>query len=309
MSIKSFIAQQERPCRFILRDRRGDIIDCATATIDLPGKLTVISERDGSSYTSFSAWRGSRTPYANTYDMIATEDGLLLRTIVNEGVTHSESEEADPTPAETAANSLADRFRYRLYHGHAPVEYLDYMKRTLQHDLQRYDDLVGNWTKVAKRALSEAVKAQIRFQYGLRWADKNMECLYREHGCAGAVDRGEETAMDHVIPVSELAAAVLDEGRSFDHRFSTLVRAWLCPVAHITKESHARLTNGSHPDHGRPFHRYALAQVVANDHDGQDVETLTLDEHFHNLRKIEWVAPIIERHIDPYGWEGLKIAN
>lgn len=309
MSIKAFVAAQERACRFILRNRRGEVIDSATATIDVSGKLVVTSERDGTSYTSFSAWRGSRTSYANTYDMIATEDGLLLRAIVNEGVPNSESEEADDAPSASVPDSLADRFRYRLYHGHAPVEYLDYMKRALRHDLQRYDDLAGDWAKVAKRALSEAVKAQIRFQYGLRWADKNMECLYREQGCAGAVERGEETAMDHVIPVSELAAAVLDEGRSFDHRFSTLVRAWLCPVAHITKESHARLTNGSHPDHGRPFHRYALAQVVANDHDGQDVAPLTLDQHFQNLRKIEWVEPILERHIDPYAWEGLKIAN
>jgi len=273
------------------------------------GRLVVMSEQDHSTYSSFSAWRGARAKFNNTYDMITTEDGILLRTIKNSGQYSALGGNDESTPDDGISVSLPERVRFRLYHGHTPLEYVDYMTRAFQHDLQRHADLVCDWPKVAERALGEAVKAHIRFQYGLRWADKTQPCLYYEQAAVAAVDRGDETAMDHVIPVSELAAAVLNEDRDFDHRVATLVRAWLCPVAHITKASHDRLGASRHPNPDRPFERYTQAGVIAVNHEGNEVARLTLEEHFGVLRGIEWVEPLIKNYIDRYTWDGLKIID
>lgn len=153
------------------------------------------------------------------------------------------------------------------------------------------------------------MKAHIRFQYGLPWADKTQPCLYRERDCITAVDRGDQTEMDHVIRVAELADAVLRENRDFKRCFATLVRAWLCPVAHITGASHDLLGAGLHPDHEHPFARYARVNLSAEDHEGKDVTELTLSEHFAVLRGIEWVEPLITTYVDRYSWIGLNIAE
>ncbi len=276
MSIETFLRMHGRPCQFILRNRRGEILDRADAEIDAHGRLTVRTEQDQSCYASFSAWRAARTSYANTYDMIATEDGVLLRTIANDGRCTTQVGDEDGAPDRKLGLPTNGPFRYRLYHGHTPLEYLDYLKRALFHDLQRHADLVRDWPEVASRALREAVKAHIRFQYGLRWADKTQPCLYRERDCITAVDRGDQTEMDHVIRVAELADAVLRENLDFKRCFATLVRAWLCPVAHITGASHDLLGAGLHPDHEHPFARYARVNLSAEDHEGKDVTELTL---------------------------------
>lgn len=312
MLIKQFVKAQASQPRFFLRNRRGDIVDRASAEVNVKGSLVVTSELDGSTYTSFSAWRGTRTNHSNTYDMISTEDGVSLRTLID---AHRDAASPksllvdEPTPEGEPHQDVTSLFRFRLYHGHTPLDYIAYMERALRLDLQRHAELVGEWPKIANRALSEAVKSHIRFQHGLRWADKAMPCLYREVDCLAAVDRGDDTAMDHVIPVSEMACAVLEEDRGFEYRMATLVRAWLSPIAHITKASHDHLTRGSHPDHNHPFHRYAAAGVSAQDHRGQDVSALTLDEHFEKVANIEWAHPIVARFITPYQWSGLEIAR
>lgn len=305
MSIKDYIASQSTVPQFILRNRRAEVIDTATAGIER-GKLVVTSQMDGTQFTSFSAWRGTRTSYANTYDMISTREGLLLREIA-EGSMETEVGELNPETA--VVDDLTSRFAYRLYHGHTPRDYIGYMKRALTLDLERHALLVDDWSKVATRTLGEAVKGHIRFQYGLRWADKSRPCLYREEACENHAQTEFDTAMDHVIPVSELAAAVLEEKRGFDHRFATLVRAWLCPVAHISKTAHARITRGVHLDHARPFLRYAQASIIARDHSGAEVADLTLDDHFETLRQIAWVEPIIQEYIDRFTWDGTRISG
>lgn len=288
------------------------MVDRASAEVNAEGDLIVTSEQDGSTYPSFSAWRGTRTNHSNTYDMISTEDGVSLRTLIDAHHDNTSSESLsidEPTSIGEPRQDITSLFRFRLYHGHTPLDYIAYMKRALRLDLQRHAELVGEWPKIANRALSEAVKSHIRFQHGLRWADKAMPCLYREVGCLAAVDRGDHTAMDHVIPVSEMACAVLEEDRGFEYRMATLVRAWLSPIAHITKSSHDHLTRGFHPDHNHPFQRYAAAGVSAQDYWGRDVSSLTLDEHFEKVATIEWVQPIVAQFITPYQWTGLEIAR
>ncbi len=305
MSIKDYIASQPEAPQFILRNRRAEVIDTATAGIE-GGKLIITSQMDGTQFTSFSAWRGTRTSYANTYDMISTKAGVLLREIARGSI----EADVDELNAETTvADDLTSRFAYRLYHGHTPRDYIGYMKRALSLDLERHALLVDDWSNVATRTLGEAVKGHIRFQYGLRWADKSRPCLYREEACENHARTGLDTAMDHVIPVSELAAAVLEEKKSFDHRFATLVRAWLCPVAHISKTAHARITKGVHPNHARPFLRYAQANIIVRDHSGAEVANQTLNDHFETLRQIAWVEPIIREYIDCFAWDGTRISD
>lgn len=157
-------------------------------------------------------------------------------------------------------------FRPRSFKGLKPAKYLNYLLIRLERTFEMFAALESEFSdepefySVIQRELHTEVSRLIRLQWVLGW-DKAAKVTtpYKE------VDSDDllQFDLDHVIPVTEMAKAIIDVDDKQNRR-AMFVRAWLAPVALISKESHLSLKNltaTSSLTEGTPFERYAQAGV------------------------------------------------
>jgi|JI8StandDraft_1071087.scaffolds.fasta_scaffold264603_2 hypothetical protein len=201
--------------------------------------------------------------------------------------------EANPVPPTIGA----EYFNPRAYKKIQPAALLDYTLTKLESMLGLFD----MWAEkpgikeLVERECRSDISTMIRRQYVLGW-DKsaNVSTPYREIG----LNPGDPLDLDHVVPVSTMARLVLAQ-KTMESRQRMFVRAWLAPVALISKESHDNIVNEAATSDlitKNPFTRYKADNIQISLCGEPLPEDFTIQHHYDLLATNPAIGQILRGH-------------